>query len=161
MNLKLGNQKLKSRYPHLKKLPDRSYNVSQVQVILGQDCYDVHHPIEFKKSEDRSAPWAVRTRLGWALSGPLPVKQVATMTTSAVSVTEDKLASQLSRWWDIESYASNCDVTGQSKDERRAIDTLKKMTQFDGERYEVGLLWREGDVKSTLCIKWREIMRRT
>ena len=151
-NLKLGNQnvdlpELKSRYPHLKNLPDRSYNVSQVQVILGQDCYEVHHPIEFKKSEDKSAPWAVRTRLGWALSGPLPAKQVATMTTSAVSVTEDKLASQLSRWWDIESYASNCDVTGQSKDERRAIDTLKETTRFNGERYEVGLLWREDDVK--------------
>ena len=116
-------------------------------MILGQDCYDVHHPIDFKISEDKSAPWAVRTRLGWALSGPLPAKQVATMTTSAVSVTEDKLASQLSRWWDIESYASNCDVTGQSKDERRAIDTLKETTRFNGERYEVGLLWREDDVK--------------
>ena len=65
------------------------------------------------------------------------------MSTSAVSVTEDKLASQLSRWWDIESYASNCDVTGQSKDERRAIDTLKETTRFNEERYEVGLLWRE------------------
>ena len=121
--------------------------MTQVQVILGQDCYEVHHPIEFKISEDKSAPWAVRTRLGWALSGPLPAKQVVTMTTSAVSVTEDKLASQLSRWWDIESYASNCDVTGQSKDERRAINTLKETTRFNGERYEVGLLWREDDVK--------------
>ena len=69
------------------------------------------------------------------------------MSTSAVSVTEDKLASQLSRWWDIESYASNCDVTGQSKDERRTINTLKETTRFNGEQYEVGLLWREDDVK--------------
>ena len=81
---------MKSRYPHLKNLPDRSYNLRHVQVILGQDCYDVHHPIEFQKSGHKYAPWAVRTRLGWALSGPLPAKQRATMSTSAVSVTEDK-----------------------------------------------------------------------
>ena len=115
--------------------------MSQVQVVLGQDCYGVHHPTEFQKSENTSAPWAVRTRLGWALSGPLPAKQLATMSTSA-----DKLASQLSRWWDIESYASNCDVTGQLKEKQRAIDTLKETTRFSGERYEVGLLWREDEV---------------
>ena len=92
----------------------------------------------------------MRTRLGWALSGPLPAKQVATMTKSAVSVTEDNLASQLSRWWDIEFLRLQiATVTGQSKDERRAIDTLKETTRFNGERYEVGLLWREDDVKLT------------
>ena len=58
--LKLGNQivellELKDRYPHLRNLPNQSYNLNDVQVILGQDCYDIHHPFEFKKSEDRIA----------------------------------------------------------------------------------------------------------
>ena len=47
---------------------------------------------------------------------------------------------------DIESYASNCDVTGNSKEEERAIKTLEQRTRFNGERYEVGLLWREDEV---------------
>ena len=63
----------------------------------------------------------MRTRHSWALSGPSPAKQVAIMTTLAVSATEEKLASQLSRWWDIESYASNCDLTVQLRDKRRAM----------------------------------------
>ena len=59
--LKLGDQivelqELKDRYPHLRNLPDQSYNLNDVQVILGQDCYDIHHPFEFKKSEDKAAP---------------------------------------------------------------------------------------------------------
>ena len=64
--LKLGDQivelqVLKDRYPHLSNLTNQNYNLNDVQVILGQDCYDIHHPFEFKKSEDRAAPWAVNT----------------------------------------------------------------------------------------------------
>ena len=53
----------------------------------------------------------------------------------------------MSKWWDIESYASNCDVTGHSKEEKQAIRKLEQTTRFNGERYEVGLLWREDEVK--------------
>ena len=115
--LKLGDQivelqELKDRYPHLRNLPDQSYNLNDVQVILGQDCYDIHHPFEFKKSEDKTAPWAVKSKIGCASSGPLPAKQAATLATTATSIADDKLANHLSKWWDIESCASNCDVTG-------------------------------------------------
>ena len=145
--LKLGDQivelqELKDRYPHLRNLPNQSYNLNDVQVILGQDCYDFHHPFEYKKSEDKAAPWAVKSKIGWALSGPLPAKQAATLAITAKSIADDKLANQLSKWWDIESYASNCEVTGHSKDEQRAVKTLEQTTRFNGERYEVELLWR-------------------
>ena len=42
-------QELKDRYQHLRNLPNQSYNLYDVQVILEQDCYDIHHPYEFKK----------------------------------------------------------------------------------------------------------------
>ena len=74
-------------------------------------------------------------------------KLAATLATTATSTADDKLANELSKWWDIESYASKCDVPGHSKEEQRAIKTLKQTTRFNGERYEVGLLWREEEVK--------------
>ena len=83
-------------------------------MILGQDCYDIYYPFEIKKSDDKTAP----SKIGWALSGPLPAKQAATLATTATAIEDGKLANQLSRWWDIESYASNCGVTGHSKDEQ-------------------------------------------
>ena len=149
--LKLRNQivdlqGLKGRYPHLKNLPKselpfkRSSSNPWTRLLR-------HHPLEFKKSGNKTAPWAVKSEKRWTLSGPLPVKQVATLATTETSVSEDKLASQLSKCWDIESYASNCDVTGHSTDEHRAIKTLEQTTRFTGERYEVGLLWREDEVK--------------
>ena len=108
-------QELKNRYPHLRNLTNQSYNLNDVQVILGQNCYDIHHPFEFKKSDDKAAPWAVKSKIRWTLSSPLPAKQAATLATTATSIADDKLANQLSKWWDIESYASNCDITGHSK----------------------------------------------
>ena len=53
----------------------------------------------------------------------------------------------MSKWWDIESYSSNCDVTGHSKEEQRAMKTLEQTTRLNGERYEVGLLRRGDEVK--------------
>ena len=101
--MKLGDQivelqELKDSYPHLRNLPNQNYNLNDVQLILGQDCYDIYHPFEFKKSEDRAAPWAVKSKIGWALSGPLPAKHAATLATTATSIADDKLANQLSKW---------------------------------------------------------------
>ena len=87
----LEQQELKDRYPHLRNLPNQSYNLNDVQVILGQDCYDNHHPFEFKKSDDEAAPWAVKSKIGWALSGPLPAKQAATLATTATSIADEKV----------------------------------------------------------------------
>ena len=69
--LKLGDQivelqELKHHYQHLRNLPKQNYNLNEVQVILGQDCYDIHRPFEFKKSEDKNAPWAVKSKISWA-----------------------------------------------------------------------------------------------
>ena len=63
------------------------------------------------------------------------------MTASCVTASEDDaLAEQLKTWWDIESYASRCDVSGRSKEDEKALQMLEQTTKFDDERYEVGLL---------------------
>ena len=95
---KLGDQiveqqGLKDRYPHLSTLPNQSYNLNEIQIIVGHDCYDIHQLIEFEKSDAKTAPWAVKLKIRWALSGHLPAKQAATIATTATSVLKDKLAS--------------------------------------------------------------------
>ena len=124
--LKLGDQIvdlqwLKDRYPH---------------------WYDIRHPIESKKSEDKTASWVLKSKIDWALSGPIPTKQEATLATTATSIAGGKLANQLSKWCYIESYISNCDVTSHLKEEQWAIKTLEQATRCNFERYEIGLLWR-------------------
>ena len=82
-------------------------------MILGQYCYHIHHPFEFKKSEGKTTSCAVSPKYGWALSGPLPLKQAAALPSKEKPIADDKLPNQLSKWWDIEPYAS----IGHSKDE--------------------------------------------
>ena len=146
-SLNCGSARVKDRYPHLKNLPNHCYNLNEVHVIPGQECYDIHHPLKFKKSDSQTEPWPVKSKKGWALSGPLPLKQVATFATTATSFADNKLANQLSRWWDIEAYASYCDITRHSKEEQRANKTLEQTSRLTCERCEVGFLWREEELK--------------
>ena len=65
--------------------------------------------------------------------------------TCAMASEDDALAEQIETWWDIESYASRCDVSGRSKEDEKALKISGKTTRFGGERYEVGLLWKRND----------------
>ena len=77
------------------------------------------------------------------LSGPLPQQETAKLATeSLIAAERDPLADQVKIWWIMESYASNCSVCGSCKEGDKALEMLKTTTKFDGERYEVGLLWK-------------------
>ena len=74
LNLGGQNEDLQGIYPHLRNLTNQSFNLNEIQVILGQDCCDINHPLKFKTSDDKTATWAVKSKIGWALSGPLQAK---------------------------------------------------------------------------------------
>ena len=51
------------------------------------------------------------------------------MTASCVTASEDDaLAEQIKTWWDIEPYASRCDVSGRSKEDEKALQMLEQTT---------------------------------
>ena len=138
-------QELKLAYPHLSVLSEETLKLKHVKMILGQNCYHIHRPVEYRSCTN-GEPWAVKTKLGWTLCGPLPQQKAVQMTASCVTASEDDaLAEQIKTWWDIESYASRCDVSGRSKEDEKALQMLEQTTKFDGERYEVGLLWKRND----------------
>ena len=63
----LGNKSynyndLKRKYSHLDVLPDDNMSLKNVKVVLGQDNYHLHFPVEYRKGK-RSEPWAVKTKL--------------------------------------------------------------------------------------------------
>ena len=63
------------------------------------------------------------------LCGPLPQQEAVQMNASCVTASEnDALAEQVTTWWDIESYASRCDVSGRSKEDQKALQLLEPTT---------------------------------
>ena len=63
---------LKKVYPHLAPVPSLTYQYSDVEMILGQDCFHASRPVKIHGDESRNSPFAVRLPIGWVLSGPLP-----------------------------------------------------------------------------------------
>ena len=86
------------------------------------------------------------TKLGWTLCGPLPQQEAVQVTASCVTASADNdLTDQCKNWWYIQSYASRCGVSRRDKDDEKTLQILEQNTRFDGERYEVGLLWKRND----------------
>ena len=145
-SISLGNtnydySKLKQSFNHLSVLPNKSFNLKEVGIILGQDAYELQRPLDYKIGT-RSEPFAVLTELGWVVSGPMTGKRRQNVCHFAF--TEDvKVAENIQTWWDIETYASKISVVSQSKKELQAQKMLECTTKFTGERYEVGMLWSE------------------
>ena len=92
-------KKLKEEYPHLSVLKDSIINLKDVKVILGQDCYHLHRAIGYRKC-GKSKPWAVLTKLGWMLSGPLPQQETAKLANECLVFADvDPLVDQMKTRW--------------------------------------------------------------
>ena len=145
-SISLGNtnynySKLKPSVNHFSVLPNRSFNLMEVGIILGQDAYELQRPLDCKIGT-RSEPFAVLTELGWVVSGPMMGKRRQNVCHFAF--TEDvKVAKNIQTWWDIETYASKINVVSQSKKELHAQKMLESTKKFIGERYEVRMRWSE------------------
>ena len=124
-------------------LSDDNMILKNVKVVLGQDNYHLLFPVEDRKGKCNE-PWAVMTKLGWTLSGPLPKHEVAQVAaTCHVAAEDDGLGAQVKTWFSMESFTTRENVSGRSKDDKRALEQLEKLTKLVDGRYEVGLHWAE------------------
>ena len=147
-SLYLGNKpfnynNMRRKYSHLDVLPDNNMDLKKVKVVLGQDNYHFLFPVVYRTGK-RNEPWAIKTKLGWTLSGPQlkhEVPQVAEL--SHVAAEDDGLGAQMKTWISMESYATRVNVSARSREDRRALEQLRKTTKLIDGRYEVGLPWAE------------------
>ena len=116
---------MKSCCPHLKVIRADVIDYSKISVILGQDIYSVICPIGYQTSENH-LPWAVKLPIAWVLSGPLPncksLKTSVRFGSSDALVDESvdlDLATQVSKWYALESYASFVSVDPRSKSDKK------------------------------------------
>ena len=97
-------------------------------------------------------PWAVLTKLGWMLSGPLPQQETAKLATENFGFAEvDPLVDQMQSRWSMDSYTSHCSVSDMSKENTESLPDI-----FVVERN-----WQEVSTKSlVLEIKqiWQDEM---
>ena len=130
-------------------MKDSTVNLRDVKVILGQDCYHLHRGTEYKQC-GKAKPWAVRTKLGWMLSGPLPQQESAKLATENLFAAElDPLAGQMKTQWSMGLHASHCRVSEMSKEN----------TENSPDIFVVERNWQELSTKS-LLLEFKQVWQK-
>ena len=62
--------------------------------------------------------------------------------TSLVAAEDDGLDAQIKTWFSMEAF-EQVNVSGRSREDKKALEQLGKTTKPVDGRYEVGLLWTE------------------
>ncbi|XP_043220101.1 uncharacterized protein LOC122380753 [Amphibalanus amphitrite] len=136
-----------SKFKHLEglKIPDISSGT--VEVLLGANVLEAVLQREARVGAP-GEPVAIRTAFGWSLTGSLTgVVPEHVREAMFVSTLRGQEQHDLSDWWTTESFGTRATEPALTPDEKRAMDILEKTTQHRGDKYEVGLLWRDEEAE--------------
>ena len=146
-NLVIGDsydvQRMKRQYPQWANVPSKNICLKEVKVFLGTDCFSITRPLEYQRRKS-GEPWAVRSALGWTVSGSLPKRVVSILSScqsSILQASEKDMNEQIKTWWDNECYGSRVKVDRRSRSDFKAMETSEKTTVCEDNRYTVGMLW--------------------
>ena len=90
-------------YPYLAGLPLSPVMNAKVDLLIGQDQPDLLVPIQIYRSvSEAGQPYATRTKLGWALQGPVDefIGGKACMTTNHIQL--EQLNQKVENLWNID-----------------------------------------------------------
>ena len=115
-----------------------------VDILVGSDNYWQLVTGEIINGD--CGPTAIKTRLGWVLTGPvegisnhsstnLVVTHTLTVDTHVSQDSDQELDEKLKTFWDLESL-------GIQPNKTTVYDEFENTIQFNGERYEVSLPWK-------------------
>ena len=143
------------------------YGSLEVDILIGSDQY--WGLVTGETRRGNSGPVAIRTTLGWVLSGPAPLHThdapdaclvTHTLRVDGLSNDSQLLDDRLKSFWELESLG----VT-DSDPECSVYDDFGSTIQLTGGRYEVQLPWKEAHPalpdNYQLCVKrLRGLMKR-
>ena len=130
----------------LKLADDPTSPCERIDVSIGSDFY-----WEFVSGDTRAedkGPVAIKSKLGWLLSGPIESTAVANLASSHLIVenwddhtdlpTDDQLTSALKQFWETKSFGINLGKLDQQHDH------FLYNIEFVHVHYHVGLPWKRG-----------------
>ncbi|CAG2203658.1 unnamed protein product [Mytilus edulis] len=113
-------------------------------LLIGTDSPNAHIPLEVR-SGNENQPYAIRSRLGWAIRGPIEDTHASNVINVHFEEARDVLLQrQLERMWtsDFDDRARE-DKNGLSIEDKEAMKMMESsITQEDGH-FKLGLPWRD------------------
>ena len=138
-------ESIKKSYAHLKHVYfsdfSRTEESLEIDILIGSDFLWEFHEGEIIRG-GLNEPVAVKTSLGWTLSGPLKGKKLELEVCSDVIVNllseprKQEIDTEIHRLWDLDSIG----IRETNEIHQDVIDDII----FTGKRYSVGLPWKVG-----------------
>jgi hypothetical protein len=103
-----------SQWPHLRDIPLATVDILEVGLLIGQNYPEIIMPIEVRRAEHGSAPYAVKTLLGWTINGPLcdDGSAVNQQFSSFVQI-DGNLECMLEKFWQLDSKCERANTTSE------------------------------------------------
>jgi len=134
-------------WPHLKDLSlSTNLNGTDVSLLIGQDHPDLLLAREVREGGP-GQPYATRTRLGWAIGGPMNQSTKSRSVTMNFLSASERLERQVERFWKIEDWEGLCSSgTGHSVEDKMVLDIWEgSICQVDGH-YELAIPFRNREM---------------
>ena len=149
-NLRLSSSNLVTeaevqKWPHLKDLPLHHAETDDVTLLIGQDCPEALMPLTTIPG-GKGEPYAVRTRLGWSVSGPVS-NSVARLSSSHYISNEGLLQEKVDRFWKLESSGIYEQEKSMSVDDRRVLALWDEKVSFSGGHYVLPIPFKSSTLK--------------
>ncbi|CAG2222126.1 unnamed protein product [Mytilus edulis] len=142
-----NNKDIKS-IKHLSDIYIPEISSNKVLLLIGTDTPEAHIPIEVRSGSSHE-PYAVRTRLGWIVRGPIN----NTSTSDVVNINFEHadnvlLQQQLERLWTTDFLDQpSMEKVCMSLEDKRALKTMESTIAYEDGHYKLGLPWRDENVK--------------
>ena len=131
--------RITGNYPHLAGLT--AADPSDVSLLIGQNCSEALIPYEVRKGLQHE-PYAVRTLLGWYMSGP--VSDGACTSHFIVNLCVPSQQKDINALWEIDQEASQIDDRTVSLDDKQVLQVWEDNLQMVDTKFEIPIPWKEG-----------------
>ena len=135
-----------ARWSHLKGLPLHHAPIDEVMLLIGQDYPDALIPLA-TVSGGKGEPYAVRTRLGWTVNGPVNASEMRGKQQAFFTQGEryEWLDRQVERFWKLESSGIYDDNRAMSVQDKLVTMRWEKTAIYEDGHYTLPIPFRHED----------------
>lgn len=147
INLTVPHIQKKGSWAHLRDLNVPDLSGQKVEMLLGANVLEAVLQLEAKVGRP-GEPVAIRTAFGWTLTGSVSSCAPGHLRSVMLLRKAETISELVQDWWTTEGFGCKFDGEApQSLEDVRALKIMEDTTRKVDGRYEVGLLWRDEEMK--------------
>ena len=144
------------QWPHLQGVFLPRLN-AEVGLLIASDVPRALDPLDIKHSQD-GGPYASRTRIGWAVNGPLGRRHHSSRSSTFVAKVDHRLQQMIEDFYNRDFTDPTVDSkTEMSQDERRFMQIAEQTVELRNGHYQISLPFkdRQTPVPSNKAQAWQ------